>query len=120
MNSKTTIPISEARKKIFLIAEEVQKPDTHYTLTQRGRPKAVIMSADDFDAWQETMEIMSDPELMEEIRQTKEDFEKGRMDKFITLEELTDSLGYKIADKTSKKYVSGKIKKKGKKTIRKN
>lgn len=35
MRIKTTIPISEARKKIFKIAEEVQKPDNYYTLTEK-------------------------------------------------------------------------------------
>ena len=120
MNSKNTLPISEARKKIFLIAEEVQKPGTHYTLTQKGRPKAVIMSADEFESWQETIEIMSDPKLMEEIRQTKEDFEKGRMDKFITWEEMQKKLGWNLADNSGEKYVSNHFQKKRRKKSRKN
>lgn len=45
----TTIPISEARKNIFSIAEEVQNPNVHYTLTERGRPKIVILSAEKFE-----------------------------------------------------------------------
>lgn len=47
---KTTLSISEARKKFFTIADDVQSPDTYYTLTERGRPKAVIVSADRFEA----------------------------------------------------------------------
>ncbi len=120
MNSKTTLPISEARKKIFHIAKEVQKPDIYYTITQKGRPKAVIMSAEEFESWQETMEIMSDPELMAEIRQTKEDFEKGRMDKFTTWEEMQKQFGWKLADKPKKKYVSSNFQKKRAKKSRKN
>ena len=48
MDAKTTLSISEARKKIFKIAEQVQKPATHYTLTEKGKPKAVMMSAEEF------------------------------------------------------------------------
>jgi prevent-host-death family protein len=50
MKTKTTLSISEARKKFFTIAEEVQSPDTYYTLTERGKPKAVIVSAARFEA----------------------------------------------------------------------
>lgn len=50
MNTKTTLSISEARKKFFSIADEVQSPEVYYTLTERGRPKAVIVSADRFEA----------------------------------------------------------------------
>ncbi|MEK9175724.1 MAG: type II toxin-antitoxin system Phd/YefM family antitoxin [Patescibacteria group bacterium] len=78
MNTKTTVPISEARKNIFKIAEDVQKPDTYYTLTEKGRAKMVVMSADEFDSWQETLEIMANPHLMKEIRSAHTDFEKGR------------------------------------------
>lgn len=85
MNTKTTVPISEARKNIFKIAEDVQKPDTYYTLTEKGRAKMVVMSADEFDSWQETMEIMANPRLMKEIHGARSDFEKG---KYIAFEDF--------------------------------
>lgn len=50
---KTTLPISKARKDIFSIAEKVQKADIYYTLTERGRPKAVILSAKKFESLME-------------------------------------------------------------------
>lgn len=77
MNTKTTIPISEARRLIFKIAEEVQKPATHYILTEKGRAKMVVISADEFDSWMETMEIMANPHLMKEIRSARRDYKKG-------------------------------------------
>ncbi len=78
MNTKTTISISEARKKIFQIADEVQKPNIHYTLTKKGRPKVVIMSAEEFESWQETLEVMKDfPDLAEDIKDAEEDLRKG-------------------------------------------
>lgn len=50
MKTKTTLSISEARKRFFAIAEEVQQPNNYYTLTERGKPKAVIVSADYFES----------------------------------------------------------------------
>lgn len=86
MNTKTTLPISEARKKIFEIAEEVQKPGKHYTLTEKGRPKAVIMSAEEFESWEETLEVMRDfPDLEKEVKKAEQDYKKRN---YITLDKL--------------------------------
>lgn len=108
MNTKTTLPISEARKKIFKIAEEVQKPSNYYTLTEKGRAKAVIMSADDFESLMENLEILSDPRAMSDIKKAEEEYKKGD---FITWEQMKKELHYKnslqpsfVAEKSKKSY----------------
>lgn len=101
MNTKTTLPISEARKKIFEIAKEVQKPNKYYTLTEKGRPKAVIMSAEEFESWEETLEVIRDfPNLKKDIKQAEQDYKKGN---YITLDELLKK-NYILKDKSKKKY----------------
>lgn len=78
MDTKTILPISEARKKIFKIAEKVQRPATRYVLTEKGRPKAVIMSADEFESWKETMEVMGIfPHLEKDIKKAEREYKKG-------------------------------------------
>ncbi len=95
MNTKTTLPISEARKKIFNIAEDVQKPGNYYTLTEKGRPKAVIMSAEEFESIMENLEILSNPRIMDEIRRAEKEYERGD---YVTLDKLIKELGYKDSD----------------------
>jgi prevent-host-death family protein len=114
MNIKNIISISEARKNIFDFAEKVQKPGVYYTFTENGRPKAVLMGAEEFESWQETLEVMRDfPELKKEIAIVEEEYRKGD---YITLDELLAKQGYVLADKSKKKYgVSGNNSKKGSK-----
>jgi prevent-host-death family protein len=50
MKIKTTLPITSARKNIFAISAEVQKDNSYYTLTERGVPKVVLVSAERFEA----------------------------------------------------------------------
>jgi hypothetical protein len=77
------------------------------------------MSYDEFDSLMETLEIMSDPELMKDIRKSEEEYKRGE---YVTLDELKKELGYSsgaflLADKGKKKYKSDgkvKIKKKSK------
>ena len=105
MDIKTTLPISEARKKIFKIAEKVQKPATHYTLTEKGRPKVVMMSAEEFDSWQETLEVIREfPSLEKDIKKAEREHKKGN---YLTLEDILAEEGFILTDKVKKRYVSG-------------
>ncbi len=119
MNVENTISISEARKKIFKIAEETQKPNNYYTLTENGRPKVVLMSADEFESWQETMEVMREfPNLEKDIEEAEKEYKRGE---YTTLDELLAKEGYILADKGSKKYgISTRHTKKSAKRHRKN
>ena len=103
MNTKTTIPISEARKRIFQLAREVQRPSVFYTLTEKGRPKAIIMSAQDFESWQETLEIVKIfPNLKQDIKKAREDYKKRRT---ISLDNLLAKEGFVLQKEQSKKHV---------------
>ena len=102
MNYKTTISISEARKKIFQIAEDVQKPGTYYTFTEKGRSKAVLMSAEEFESWRETLNVMRDfPDLEKDIKIAREEYKKGD---YITINELLLNQGYILKDSPKQKY----------------
>jgi len=97
MDTKTTLPISEARREIFKIAKRVQKPSTYYTLTEKGKPKAVVLSAEEFESWQETLEVTrSFPNLEKDVKAAEKDFKKR---KCVTLEEVLSKEGFVLAGK---------------------
>lgn len=106
MNIKTTLPISEARKKIFKIVEETQTPGVHYTITEKGRPKAVILSAEEYESMVETMEVERlFPDLDKDIAEVKRAIKTGEWKKWTTLENLKKKWGMAgIADKSKTKY----------------
>jgi prevent-host-death family protein len=116
MNLKTIISISEARRRIFDIAEEVQKPSTYYTLTENGRAKAVLISAEYFDSMMEDLEILSNPKIMADIKEAEDQIKRGE---YVTLEKLMEEVGYTDADlepsvmmeKPKKSYIAKTVKK---------
>ena len=109
MNTKRIISISEARKRIFDIAEEVQKPNNFYTFTENGKPKAVLMSANEFDSLMEDYELLCDPGFQKRIQDAEKEIARGD---YVTLDELKRELGYApiphgashVADKGTKPY----------------
>lgn len=83
----TTIPISEARRRIFDIAEEVQAPHKYYVLTEKGNPKAVLLSADEYESLMETLEVLSlFPDIKERSKEADEAVRTGDFSKFVPIE----------------------------------
>ena len=102
MDIKKIISLTEARKNIFRMIEDIEKRGVYYTLTERGRAKAVIMPAGDFESWQETLEVIKDfPDLDKSIKQAKKDLKKKNT---ITLDAILARQGYVLADKSKTKY----------------
>jgi len=63
-----TLPLSEVKTKLSELVDVVERRDETVTVTRNGKPVAVIVSKDEYDGWQETIEIMKDGEFMKEIR----------------------------------------------------
>ncbi len=85
-----TLPLTEARKELSKIVDEVSTIHEHVVITKKGRPEAVLMSAQEFESWQETLEIMADKKAMAAIRQGLRDIKAGRVK---PLEEVLKRLG---------------------------
>jgi len=118
MSKTVTLPITEARRKIFDIADEAQATGTRFLLTAHGIPKAIVMSVAEFESWVETLEVMEDfPNLEKEIKEAERGLARGN---YATLEEVLAEEGFVLADKSKKGYVSGSSSRKGQKKSQKN
>jgi len=75
------------------------------------------MSAEEFESWQETLEVMKEsPDLEKDIKIAKREYKSGN---YITLEELLEKQGFIIKDKSRNQYgLSGRHTKKGAKRNR--
>ncbi len=73
-----TLPLSEVKAKLSRLVDEVEARDERITITRKGRPAAVLISLDELESWQETLEITSDRALMREIRRGIRQLERGQ------------------------------------------
>jgi len=83
--SDTILPLAEIKKRLSEIVDRVEGHHERVVLTRNGRPAAVIMSPDDLESLEETLDILSDPAALEGIRRAEEDLAAGR---FVTGEDL--------------------------------
>jgi|WetSurMetagenome_2_1015567.scaffolds.fasta_scaffold01525_9 prevent-host-death family protein len=116
MDIKKVIPLTEARKNIFKIVEDIEKEGSCYGFTERGRIKAVLMPADEFESWRETLAVMKEfPDLDKSIAEAKKDWQNKN---YVSLDHILAREGYVLADKPKAKYASNTFKSKGKKFSR--
>ncbi len=73
-----TLPLSEVKAKLSQLVDEVESRDERVVITRRGRPAAVLISQDDLESWQETLEITSDRALMTQLRRGIRQIARGR------------------------------------------
>jgi prevent-host-death family protein len=73
-----TLPLSEVKAKLSELVDQVESRDERVVITRRGRPAAVLVSHDDLESWQETLEITSNRALMTEIRRGIRQLERGQ------------------------------------------
>lgn len=78
----TTLSASEARRNFYTIIDEVNDKFKSFAITRRGRVQAVVVSPEEVESWEETLEIMSDKKLMASIKRGEEDIKKGRVHTF--------------------------------------
>lgn len=89
----TFMTATEARKKFYAVIDEAKHPGVAVAITHEGTPKVVVMSFEEYEGWQETMEIMADPEMDEELTSAMKEMKAGKLHKdAIPLEEVKKRL----------------------------
>jgi antitoxin YefM len=71
------IPITEARNKFMKLLDQAAN-DQIFAVTRRNKEVMAVMSWEVYEGLLETLEVLSDPELMKHLRAATEDVKAGR------------------------------------------
>jgi prevent-host-death family protein len=71
------LPLAEVKAKFSEMVDRVEQQHDRITVTRNGRPAAVLMSADDLAALEDTLELLSDPAAMTEIALARREVAAG-------------------------------------------
>jgi prevent-host-death family protein len=73
----TTIPLADAKARLSAVLDDVRDTHERVVITRNGRPEAVIMSVSDLEALEETLDLLSTPEALQEIRTAEAEIARG-------------------------------------------
>lgn len=66
-----TVPFTEARGTLSELLDELALVHEHVVITRNGKPAAVLLSADEYEALQETLEVLEDAETLSALREAR-------------------------------------------------
>ena len=87
----TQLSIVDARAKLTRLPEQLEGEPGVVAVTRRGRHVLAILTWEDYEALVETLEIMGDPEAMEQLRVSAKQIRAG---KTRPVRELGKELGF--------------------------
>jgi prevent-host-death family protein len=73
------VPFTEARSALSELLDQVSERHEHVVITRNGRPAAVVVSSEEYEALVETLEVLEDAETLEALRESEEDVREGRV-----------------------------------------
>jgi prevent-host-death family protein len=80
-----TLPLAQVKAKLSEMVDRVEHTHDRITVTRNGRPAAVLISPDELDSLEDTLDLLSDPEAMAQLRESRASVEAGD---FVTSDEL--------------------------------
>jgi len=72
-----TLPITEVKARLPELVAGVLEREEEIVVTRNGRPAAVLINVHEYQRLKETLDVLSDPDMMRQIRASERYFAKG-------------------------------------------
>jgi len=86
------MPLRDVKNHLSEVVDQVEREHDRVVITKHGKPAAVVISIDDLESLEETLEIAGRPHLMEQIRDSLGELAAGETEQ-LTKDEVLASLG---------------------------
>jgi prevent-host-death family protein len=73
------VPLSQARQRLLELAREVDERGKRFLLVRNGVPVSMLIPVEEYEAWQETLDVLGDDETMSSLRRGLSDAKAGRL-----------------------------------------
>ncbi len=72
------LPISEVKTRLPELIAGVAEREEEIVVTRRGKPAAVLVNYNEYRRLKETLDVLSDPVLMRQVRRSQRFYARGR------------------------------------------
>ena len=73
MSLADQMPLKDVKNRLSEVVDRVEREHERVVITKHGRPAAVVVSIDDLESLEETLDILSRPALIKQIRDSLQD-----------------------------------------------
>ncbi|MFA5027982.1 MAG: type II toxin-antitoxin system Phd/YefM family antitoxin [Candidatus Methylomirabilota bacterium] len=72
-----TLPISEVKARLPELVTGVEEREEEIVVTRKGKPAAVLVNYGEYERLKDTLEVLSDADLMKQIRRSQRFYGAG-------------------------------------------
>lgn len=62
------MPLADVKNRLSEVVERLEREHGRVVITKHGRPAAVVLSIEDLDSLEETLDVLDSTVLMEDVR----------------------------------------------------
>ena len=73
-----TLPLSEVKTRLPELVAGVDEREEEIVVTKNGRPAAVLVNVHEYARLKETLDVLSDPSLMQQIAESRAFYRSGK------------------------------------------
>ncbi|RMH04781.1 MAG: type II toxin-antitoxin system Phd/YefM family antitoxin [Nitrospirae bacterium] len=73
-----TLPISIVKTKLTELVTGVEEREEEVIVTRKGKPAAVLINYAEYERLKETVDVLSDPDLLQQLRKSQAFYQKGK------------------------------------------
>ncbi|NOU09066.1 MAG: type II toxin-antitoxin system Phd/YefM family antitoxin [Nitrospira sp.] len=77
-----TMSLKQARSRFSSLIDKADRLSERFIVTKNGTPKAVVMGADEYESWVETLELLSNPKAVKALEQGLKEAKVGKVRSF--------------------------------------
>ena len=74
-----TMSLKQARSRFSSLVDNADRLSERVIVTKNGTPKAVVMGAEEFESWVETLELLSNPNAVKSLEQGLKEAKAGKL-----------------------------------------
>lgn len=72
------VALSDVKNRLSELVDRVERLHGRIVITKHGQPSAVIVSIEDLESLEETLDILSDPKALADIRKARKEIAAGK------------------------------------------
>ena len=78
MSHADHLSLAEVKNRLSEVVDQVERERARVVITKHGRRAAVVMSVDDLESLEETLEVLADQPPLERVRKSIAELAKGK------------------------------------------
>ena len=71
------MPLAELKNRLSEVVDRLEREHGRVVITKHGRPAAVVLSVEDLESLEETLDVMGNRAVLDDIQEALADLETG-------------------------------------------